>query len=246
MQRITFGGDGLSGFPQDTASAYLKVGFPLPKGSGAGLKRGIKKLLGRESVAVRSYTVRRYDPDTRELEMDFVVHGDAGPASAWAEQASAGDTLHAGGPGPKKLLTLSGDWFLVVGDMSALPAIGANLAHLPEDAEGVALIEILDEADRQELNAPAGVDVRWIVNPNPARSADVVMEAIRALDWADGQCEAWVAGELDTVRAVRTYLKSERAMTRGQMYASSYWQNGLTDEQHRVEKAADQQKAAAG
>ncbi|MGD2167611.1 MAG: siderophore-interacting protein [Gammaproteobacteria bacterium] len=246
MQRITFGGDGLIDFPQDTASAYLKVAFPLPKGSGAGIKRGIKKLLGRESVAVRSYTVRRYDPDTRELEIDFVVHGDAGPASTWAESAAVGDTLRAGGPGPKKLLNLSGEWFLIVGDMSALPAIGANLAHLPEDAKGVALIEILDAADRQPLEAPPGVEVRWIVNPDSARSADVVMEAIHTLEWADGQCEAWVAGELDTVRAVRSYLRRERGMSREHMYASSYWQHGLTDEQHRVEKAADQQTAAVG
>ena len=233
MQRITFGGAGLSGFPEDIASAYLKVSFP-SKGSAA------DRLPDRESAAVRSYTVRSYDSSTGELEMDFVVHHDAGPASAWAEQASPGDKLSAGGPGPKKLLTLAGDWYLVVGDMSALPAIGANLAHLPQDAIGYALIEILDDADRQDLAVPANLDVIWLVNPDPTRSVEVVTSAVRSLRWLDGQCEAWVAGELNTVRAIRTWLKNECGMSRKHMYASSYWQLGRSDEQHRVEKQKDQ------
>ena len=223
MHRITFGGEGLAGFPEDIASAYLKIAFP-----------------DQGADAVRSYTVRSFDPESLELEVDFVVHGDHGIASGWAERASAGDTVKAGGPGPKKLLDLSGDWFLVVGDMSALPAIGANLARLPTHAKGYALIEVLDEADRQPLEAPANVAVQWIVNPNPEDSASLVMDAVGALEWLDGRCEAWVAGELDTVRAVRSYLKSERDLTRQQLYASSYWQFGSTDEQHRVAKKADQ------
>lgn len=228
MQRITFGGSGLAGFPEDIASAYLKLAFPL-----------------QDSVVTRSYTVRRFDPATLELEMDFVVHGDPGIASAWAEQAAVGDTLQAGGPGPKKLLNLTGDWYLVIGDMSALPAIGANLAHLPEDARGYALIEILDDADRQPLEAPPGIEVRWIVNPEPQKSAETMMAAIKSLHWHAGQCEVWVAGELDMVRSVRSYLKGERAVTREYMYASSYWQQGRTDEQHRVAKRADQEEGAA-
>ncbi len=229
MQRITFGGAGLDGFPEDVASAYLKLSFPLD-----------------EARVTRSYTVRKYDPGAGELEMDFVVHGDAGPASRWAVQASVGDTIAAGGPGPKKLVNLAGDWFLVLGDMSAMPAIGANLEHMPKDAVGYALIEILEEADRQELSAPPGVELRWLVNPDPARSAGVVMEAVRSLEWRSGRCEAWVAGELDTVRSVRSYLRNERGLPRAQMYASSYWQRGSTDEQHRVAKKADQAEAEAG
>jgi NADPH-dependent ferric siderophore reductase len=246
MQRITFGVTESDHFPEDTASAYLKVSFPVRDNGRNSLKSGIKRLLGRTSRAVRSYTVRSFDPASGELEMDFVVHHDAGPASSWAERARIGDTLEAGGPGPKKLLKLSGDWSLVVGDMSALPAIGANLAHLPQDAVGFAFIEILDAADRQQLDVPQGIEVRWVVNPDPARSKEVMMEAIRSLKWPAGQCEAWVAGELDTVRAVRSYLKAERGVTREYMYASSYWQYGHDDEQHRMAKRVDQEAVATG
>ena len=242
MQRITFAGEGLRGFPEESATAYLKIRFPA---IGGGLKRGINRVLGRESIAVRSYTVRCYDPATGELEIDFVLHADAGAACTWAKQAKPGDVLHAGGPGPKKLLNLDSDWFVIVGDLSALPAIGANLARLPHAATGYALIEIPDEADRQDLTVPPGVDVQWVINPHSSDSAQIMAERVRALVWKSGRCDAWVAGELNTVRAVREHLRNERGMTRDQMYASSYWQLGLTDEEHRVEKAADQEAAAA-
>ena len=239
MQRITFSGDGLQGFPLDTASAYLKIAFPIPEGRSTSLKGIAKKILGRKSTAVRSYTVRKFEPQTNELEVDFVAHEHSGIASTWALNASVGDKVEAGGPGPKKLLKQTGDWYLIVGDMSALPAIGANLAALPADAEGYALIEILDDADRQELDSPPGVEIRWLVNPDTEKSAEIILQEIRAIGSQAGECEAWVAGELGTVRAVRSYLKSELGMQRNQFYASSYWQFGQADEQHRIAKASD-------
>ncbi|MFM9258979.1 siderophore-interacting protein [Rhodococcus sp. 5A-K4] len=51
---------------------------------------------GRRPLA-RAYTVRRYDPQTRELDVDFVVHGD-GVATTWARDAGPGDRMHIAGP----------------------------------------------------------------------------------------------------------------------------------------------------
>jgi len=246
MQRITFGGTDLDGFPKDAESGYLKIGFPVLHDPRDGLRRRIGRMLGREAKAVRSYTVRRFDPVTRELDVDFVVHEDTGPAASWAVRATPGDALDAGGPGPAKLLNQSGDWYLIVGDMSALPAIGVNLERLDETATGYALIEILDASDRQPLVAPPGIDVRWIVNPDPRRSAELMLDEVRGIEWKAGRCEAWIASELATVRAIRGYLKSERGLTRDLMYASSYWQLGQSDEQHRVAKSKDQAEAATG
>src|SRR5688500_11085011 len=33
---------------------------------------------------MRTYTVRASRPETREIDVDFVLHGPTGPASAWA------------------------------------------------------------------------------------------------------------------------------------------------------------------
>jgi NADPH-dependent ferric siderophore reductase len=240
MQRITFGGDALADFPVDQESSYFKLRFAALQPKGIALKSTLKKLLNRGQWVTRSYTVRSFDAATRELDVDFVLHEDGGPAADWARKARPGDQIVAIGHGPKKLVDMSADWFLLAGDMSALPAIAANIEKLPRNARGYAVIEIMDAEDRQPLEAPAGLDVQWIVNADHDRSRDVLLEAVRSLPWQAGRVSAWVAGELNAIRAVRDYLRKERGVERTNMYASSYWQIGRTDEEHRVEKSRDE------
>lgn len=240
MQRITFGGDSLADFPEGRESSYFKLRFAAPPPTSVALKRTIKRLLKRDESVSRSYTVRNFDAAKRELDVDFVLHEHGGPASNWARKAAPGDQIVAVGHGPNKLVDMSSDWFLFVGDMSALPAIGANIEKLPRDARGHALIEIIDDADRQSLDAPPGLEIRWLVNRDHERSRDLLLDAVRGLQWPSGRVGAWVAGELGVIRAVRDYLRHDRAVERAHMYASSYWQIGRTDEQHRVEKSREE------
>jgi NADPH-dependent ferric siderophore reductase len=244
MQRITFGGDSLADFPEGRESSYFKLQFIAPpQKKGITLKRRIKlllkRILGRKEWVARSYTVRHFDAAKRELDVDFVLHEHGGPASNWARAAAPGDQIVAVGHGPNKLVDMGSDWFLFVGDMSALPAIGANIEKLPRDARGHAFIEIIDEADRQKLDSPAGLEIQWLVNPDHERSRELLLDKVRGLQWQSGRIGAWVAGELGAIRAVRDYLKRERGVERAHMYASSYWQIGRTDEQHRAEKSRD-------
>ena len=37
---------------------------------------------------MRNYTVRNHRPESGEMDIDFVAHGDEGAAGAWAQQAS--------------------------------------------------------------------------------------------------------------------------------------------------------------
>ena len=47
----------------------------------------------------RTYTVRWVDHGSRELAIDFVIHGDEGLAGPWAASAQPGDSLIFTGPG---------------------------------------------------------------------------------------------------------------------------------------------------
>ncbi|MGH3453207.1 MAG: siderophore-interacting protein, partial [Nocardioidaceae bacterium] len=72
---------------------------------------------------VRNYTVRYLRPELGELDIDFVLHGDVGPASSWALRAEAGDwvgLLDQTAPYDPPAGTR---WQLLVGDETALPAI---------------------------------------------------------------------------------------------------------------------------
>lgn len=86
------------------------------------------------------------------LRCRLVLHEDAGRASEWAKNARPGGNILIGGPGPKKLLDNTADWCLLVGDMTALPAISVNIEQLPADARGYAVIEVTDESDIQPSN----------------------------------------------------------------------------------------------
>ncbi len=224
MIRIVLGGQSLSDFPTDMAGGYVKLRFPVE---------------GRNKPIMRSYTIRTFDPQLLELTLDFVSHGDNGPASAWAINAQIEDQIEVDGPGGVKLLDSSADWFFIAGDMTALPAIAVNLEALPEDAKGYAVIEVLSEADKQTLHAPKGVELHWVINSKPDQPNSCLINAVKALPWLDGVASVWCASEFESMRSLRRYFKTERLVERGRAYASSYWKMGETDEGNKAAKRAD-------
>lgn len=225
MLRITLGGAGLRDFPGGQESAYIKLRLaePLPGSD--------------DKPLMRTYTVRSFDEQKHELDVDFVLHESFGPAAVWARDCSVGDIIRFSGPGPVKLVDFDADWVLLVGDMSALPAISANIEKLPPAMRGVALIEIIDPADQQDLDAPPNLDVRWVINAHPEEENTILLDAVRGLDWLPGTPSVWVAGEFSQSLAIRNLLRQEHNVSRHEMYASSYWQIGQTEDGHRVSKA---------
>lgn len=241
MIRIVAGGEGFAGFrPNDYTDAYVKVLFPVP---GVEYPQPfdmgrIRAELPREQWPVmRTYTVRHHDPVARELTIDFVYHGDAGLAGPWARDAKPGDELLLSGPGGAYAPSGDADWHLLVGDESALPAIGLTLESLPEGAPAHVFVEVEDEAEQQPLATKADAQVRWL-----HRSAgEDLVAAVRELDWPDGTVQAFVHGEAGFVRQLRRYLLDERGVRRDLLSISGYWRRGATDEEWRAEKAAERE-----
>ena len=229
MLRLELTGDDLARFPEDQESGYVKMVFPVPDGS----------------AVLRSYTVRAFDAAAQRLVLDFVDHGDSGPASTWARQAEPGATITVRGPGEKKVVDASADWVLIAGDLAALPAISVNLEQLPEDARGYCLIEVPGEGDVLPLVAPIGVDVRWIVSSDPSAPNQALLDGLFALDWLPGTPYPWFAGEFDAMRRVRRYFRDERGIDRKRMYVSCYWKQGETDEGMKRAKRLDAEQDAA-
>ena len=118
------------------------------------------------------------------------------------------------------------------------PAISANIEAMASDAKGYALLEIIDPDDQQNLEFPAGLNVEWIINSRPDREHTLLFDAVKKLPWLEGNPYVWVAGEFTQSLAIRTHMRKERGITREQMYASSYWQIGQTEDGHRISKAS--------
>lgn len=119
-----------------------------------------------------------------ELHLDFVVHGE-GPAETWSASAREGDELWFVGPKSSLRLPERLDWILLVGDETALPAIGRFLDERPLDAPAHVLVTVPDEAARQELALRDGDTITWVVaEPGDPAALDAAVRALPAAAWA--------------------------------------------------------------
>ncbi|WP_422049678.1 siderophore-interacting protein [Shimia sp.] len=233
MLRVTLGGADLAGFPEGREGGYIKLLFPEAPHSTP------------ERPVMRTYSIRAFDAAQGILSVDFALHGDAGGvATEWAQGAQPGDQIMIAGPGSIRMNDPEADWHLLAADMTGIPALMCNLDRLPESATGYVVVEITSEADKQPLSLPAGMAVQWIVNPTPDQTKGRLVEAIKALPWGEGRVSVWTACEFDSMRALRSYYRTDRGVDRDQIYLSSYWRAGRTEDQHKIDKQADSKAAA--
>ncbi len=181
--------------------------------------------LGAHGVSLRSYTARSQDPERGEVVVDFVLHGD-GPAATWAGAAAPGALLGVAGSGA--LGDRLAGTLLLAGDETALPAISRILAAAAPDIVGTALLEVAGPEEEQPLEAPPGVEVRWLHRGGtPPGESTLLPDAVAALERPAGDdLFAWVAAESAAVRAVRADLRGRWGLSRAQHHAIGYWRRG--------------------
>lgn len=229
MRRLTLHGEELASFPEDAEGGYFKLVFPGDD---------------PEKPVLRTYTVAKYRSSLHEIDVDFMLHTSsdgsvAGVAAPWAMQVQLGDTIGIFGPGPATLINTDADWYLLAADMTALPALVATLRCLPADAKGYAVIEIIADGDRQELPMPVGIEVIWVINPQPGSDDSPLYLAIKKLAWLSGRAAIWAACEFKTMKKSRQYFKQEKSVEKSHLYISSYWKKGLQEEEHKIAKRDD-------
>lgn len=181
--------------------------------------------------------MRSFDRAARRIAIDFVVHGDEGLAGPWAQRARPGDTLTIMGPGGAYSPDPEAAWHLFAGDLSATPAIASALEALPADARGAAIIEVETDGDRIDLIAPAGVDVRWAVNPDVA-DVDFLARQVAVADWPGdrGTAQVFAHGERESIKAIRKVLR-ELQVPRERISISGYWARGRAEDAFQAEKS---------
>ncbi len=201
------------------------VAYPEPFDMGE-----IRETLPREAwPVVRTYTLRRWLPEQREMWIDFVVHGDTGVAGPWAAAAKPGDPFRFLGPGGGYTPDPAADWHLLAGDESALPAIAAALEGMPPGARVTALIEVSGPAEEQKLETAADADVTWL-HRGARPVGEALVTAVRGLDFPAGDVHAFVHGEAGFVKDLRRHLRLERAVPLDRLSISGYWRRGLNED----------------
>jgi NADPH-dependent ferric siderophore reductase len=188
-----------------------------------------------QQPVTRTYTLRRADPQTQELTIDFVVHGDKGIAAPWAAHAEPGDLLTMSGAGGAYRPDPGCDWYLFAGDESALPAICSALEALPGDARGIAYLETSDPGEYLDVIPPVGLQVVWLHRPEPGSQPRLLADALAAGPWLPGRADVFAHGERESMKAIRSVLKA-RLRDGDQLSLSGYWAAGRTEEVFQAEK----------
>ena len=172
---------------------------------------------------IRNYTVRAFRPDELELDIDFVCHGTAGVAGPWAESVEPGTEVafidQGCGWAP-----VPADWSLLVADESGLPAVLGILRDMPRDAVGHAIVELIDAADAQDVDAPAGMTLHWVLRAATAAPRWTVSGRWTWLPRARRTCSP--SASRRSPRAPAGTLVGERGVPKGNVTFCGYWKAG--------------------
>ncbi len=206
MLRITLSGADMADFTSVAPDDHIKIFFP---GANGGEVR-------------RDYTPRKFNPETGTLVLDFVDH-QAGPAATWAQNAKVGDRLEIGGPKGSRIIAGEVAHWLLVGDETALPAIGRWVESLPAQADVTTLVAVPGVEDQQEFATAAAHDAYWVHRPTElADQAQAIVAALGHVPIEVGTF-VWVGAEAHVASAVRHYLLEVRCVPVQWVRASGYW-----------------------
>ena len=212
MLRIIFAGDDLAGFVSAAPDDHVKIFAPAPSGE----------------IERRDYTPRRYDPQARTLAIDFAVH-DAGPATQWALGARPGDILEIGGPRGSAVVSPDVRRWLLIGDETALPAIGRRIEEATAGNHITSVVAVAGPQEHQSFETHADLTALWAYRPLSAGNDPAALLAvIKSLDVAP-QTFVWIAAEASVTRAIRTCLVERRGHPLNWTKAAGYWLMGQAD-----------------
>ncbi|TSI14660.1 siderophore-interacting protein [Brevibacterium aurantiacum] len=176
---------------------------------------------------VRNYTIRAHRPEAKEVDIEFVTHGDDGPASAWAGRARPGDGV---GLFPEGIQYLPNDevtTHLLVAEESAVPAILSILDHAADSFRAEVFCEVPTSEDVRDIPFRDGVRMHWLPRNGsgeiPGRRA---LDTVRQSELPNGEIYCFLAGESGLPTGLRRHLVAERGIAKSSITFVGYWKYG--------------------
>lgn len=200
LMRVTLAGPMVVEMATWAPDQRVKLFFPANDGTPSRLSHDddwyarYRSMPTEQRPAMRTYTIRHLRAEQGEVDIDFVLHGETGPASRWAIHAIAGDPIQIVAPDqrfsaqdaggfewkpPKKLKHL-----LLVADATALPAalgILEEQSALAEPPVTQAFFEVDSRDDALPVPDWPGLTVQWLIREDvtDAAAGSLMVEAVR-------------------------------------------------------------------
>lgn len=208
--RVTLTHPDLAAFRSDAPDQRVKIILPPSPGAAIEFPEGTDwyqqylRMPDDRRPIMRTYTVRSVGDCS--IDVDFVVHGDTGPASRWISRTAPGDEIMLFGPTHDYAGPVSGyAWkgvddgteVLLAGDETAVPAIAGILDELKPGVHGAAYLEVPTRADILDVCPPPGVQVHWLPRDGHGRYGAKLIDAIRNADFATPRGDSRDGSDVD-------------------------------------------------
>lgn len=222
MKEVTIGGPELAGFAVAAPASSIRLLLPtrdlvVPEWNGNEFL-----LPDGSRPPIRTLTPLRFDATSLELDLEIVIH-EEGALSAWATAVSSGDEVALTGPGRGTTVDPDAHEWLIVGDETAIPAIGQLIDALPGEARASVLIEIRDHNARHPLPDRPAVRVEWLTQGSAPGTS--IADAVRSTSIVTG-AHVWAAGEAAAMQRIRRHLFDDRGIPRDHTVIRGYWKHG--------------------
>ncbi|MFG1394806.1 siderophore-interacting protein [Xanthobacter agilis] len=184
---------------------------------------------------MRDFTPRRFDRDRECLTIDFALH-EVGPVAQWAQAAAVGDRLAIGGPRGSVIVPDDFDYYQLVGDETALPAIGRRIEGLWAGVPVTSVVLVDCPAEIQVFETEAYLNPTWVLRSNAmADEAALVREALERWQAPQGEGYVWIAAEAQVARSLKSYMLEQRYHPKAWLKASGYWVRGVAGASEKME-----------
>ncbi len=223
MLRLTLSGPELDGFHTYQADDHVRIVFADPDGVRRDPVPNDEQMLDwpRPFPPTRKYTIRRFDVDRNELDLDVVLH-EGGLASNWASSVRLGDEVMIAGPPGAKAFPHTYDHYVFAIDSTGLPATARWLDESPSDVSAQIVIDTDGvEEHAYPLATRDGVEVRWLLREGVRSS---LAATVAGLELPTGRVFLFAAGEATDIKPLRSWAKG-----RVDSLFTGYWKRGVVD-----------------
>tara|TARA_R100000005_G_scaffold96191_2_gene81293 strand:- start:2337 stop:3209 length:873 start_codon:yes stop_codon:yes gene_type:complete len=220
MRRVTFVSDQFDGIESPLPGAHIKLFFVAEDFDWTTMD--IATI--RSSAPGRTYTPRALRPESGEVDVDFMLHGD-GVAANWVANAAPGQHLVFAGPRGGFSPEETADKFVLVADETAIPAASMILEEAGNDRILKIILEVEDRQEERPLTDRVVHHPLWLHRStagNTAPGDKLIGEVCRA---AEEHPDAfwWVACESSIMRRIRETLLARYEIAPEKMLTRGYW-----------------------
>jgi NADPH-dependent ferric siderophore reductase len=114
------------------------------------------------------------------------------------------------------------DWYWLIGDEAALPAIGRFLEQRPQ-APIRAVVSVSDEGERIPLSVAPSHVIEWTYRPFAmASDPAALIAAVTSQAFPTGDGFVWIAAEAGVAKSVRAHIEA-LGHPASQLTAKGYW-----------------------